>query len=407
MLNRSLSPAVLRAAFTLPIAAVASIALLAAPAQPQPAEDTPAFQADRSIEGVFPYPDSDFTLINHRGLSPDFPENTLAAFANSVSLGVDAIEIDLRPTKDGEIVILHDATVDRTTDGSGPVNELTLDEVKSLDAGGYVSPEFAGQRIPTYEESLEAVKGTGVHLLLDIKDSSQVAEIVRLTEAHDMAGEVIVGPRTVQALKEFMALNPDLLTLGFIGTPADADAFIDAGVDYIRLWPNWITESRGDAACQTDYAVRVEAYENGDLDHPGSASCLVEHVVSQDTPVWSTANDQPYEDMDELFGLGVTGILSDLPAVLGQLIDDIDQSRVVVAGSQISELKTATKGLQPVTAHLARADKYMSKGDIAKACGALDHVIKGTDSTSIPADTADEYVFAASRIKATLACSQF
>ncbi|MBW7453383.1 hypothetical protein K0U00_04960 [Paenibacillus sepulcri] len=80
----------------------------------------------RDVANLFPYPDAELTLINHRGLSPNMPENTLVAFRNSVAMGVDVIEIDLRPTKDGEIVILHDDTVDRSTNGTGAVKDLTL-----------------------------------------------------------------------------------------------------------------------------------------------------------------------------------------------------------------------------------------------------------------------------------------
>ncbi|MDQ3678814.1 MAG: glycerophosphodiester phosphodiesterase family protein, partial [Actinomycetota bacterium] len=243
-------------------------------------------EISRSAADLFPYPGSDVTLVNHRGLSPGFPENTLAAFRNAIAMGVDAIEIDMRTTQDGEIVILHDATVDRTTDGTGSVGELTLAQVKALDAGSHESPEFAGERIPTYEETLQLVKGTGVKLLLDIKTTSVTERAVALTEQYGMIDDVIVGPRTVATLEAFKALNPNLTTLGFIATQADADAMIDAGVDYIRLWPYWITGSRDSAECRADYAARVAAFERGERDHPGSASCLLEDVVSQGTPVW-------------------------------------------------------------------------------------------------------------------------
>jgi glycerophosphoryl diester phosphodiesterase len=424
-----------RTALTPPIAALtlaASLAVTAAPAQAlEPAgasAPAPAYEADRSVENLFPYPDGEFTLVNHRGLSPDFPENTVAAFRNSVALGADVIEIDLRPTQDGHIVIMHDATVDRTTDGAGAVRDLTLEQVRTLDAGSYVSAGFAGEQVPTFEEALEAVKGTGVRLLLDIKDSSQVAEIVRITEVHDMAGQVIVGPRTVQALQEFKALNPDFQTLGFIATQADATAFIDVGVDYIRLWPNWVTASRDSAECQADYAARVAAFENGRREHPGSASCIVQDVVSQGIPVWSTVNAQPYEDMDELLGLGVTGILSDLPAVLDGLLDDVEEKRFIAAEEAIAELRTAirkqqrhaastssqdnkdthlTPRLTALGSELAQANGFIEARKAGKACAGIDRAIEGINSAGLAGETAAELSFSAQQIKAKLACSRF
>nr|BFE28785.1 hypothetical protein GCM10010200_010360 [Actinomadura rugatobispora] len=376
-------------------AAVAVPLALAGPAHAAPERTAP-----------FPYPDAELTLVNHRGLSPGFPENTLAAFRNSIAMGVDAIEIDLRLTKDGQIVILHDDTVDRTTDGTGRIGDLTLAQVKALDAGGHAGEEFAGERVPTYTETLEAVKGSGVRLLLDIKDASRVPEIVRITQEHGMASQVIVGPRTVQALGEFKRLDPGLTTLGFIATAADAGAFIDAGVDYIRLWPEWITASRDTTECKADYAARVAAYQRGERSHPGSASCAVEDVVSRGTPVWSTTNDAGYEAMDELLGLGATGLLSDVPAVLKQLLDDIDAKRFTTAAPQIAELRAHVKAdrkdrhdraLKQVEKNLNQARKYVRARDAGRACGALHEASRAGSG----------YAGDIASVRFTLACSRF
>ena len=94
----------------------------------------------------------------HRGNVDGFPENTMPAFESAYDIGVDMIELDLRMTKDGEIVVIHDATVDRTSDGHGVVSEMTLDELKRLDFGIKKSPDFAGVRIPTFREFLELTK---------------------------------------------------------------------------------------------------------------------------------------------------------------------------------------------------------------------------------------------------------
>lgn len=95
----------------------------------------------------------------HRGASGTFPENTLAAFREAVDLGSDMIEFDVRMTADGECVLLHDPTVDRTTAGTGNVWELTLEEVKRLDAGVKFGQQFVGERIPTLTETLNLVGG--------------------------------------------------------------------------------------------------------------------------------------------------------------------------------------------------------------------------------------------------------
>lgn len=94
----------------------------------------------------------------HRGNSFFVPENTLESFRSALTLPVDQLEIDLHMTKDGQIVMMHDHKVDRTTDGTGLVRDFTLDEIKKLDAGSWKGEEFRGIRVPTFEEFLELLK---------------------------------------------------------------------------------------------------------------------------------------------------------------------------------------------------------------------------------------------------------
>ena len=94
----------------------------------------------------------------HRGWSEKYPENTMAAFRAAVEIGVDQLETDVRITKDGELVLIHDATVDRTTNGTGLVCEKTLAELRALDAGSYKGEAFRGEQIPTFIEFMEYVK---------------------------------------------------------------------------------------------------------------------------------------------------------------------------------------------------------------------------------------------------------
>lgn len=243
---------------------------------------------------VPPMPDWSVVFVAHRGLAPGYPENTLAAYRQAIKLGAEVLEIDLRGTKDGEVVIVHDDTLERTTNGKGKVTDYTLAELKKLDAG-------QGERIPTYEETLKVVAGTGVKLLLDIKESPVLdkKKVVKLTEKYGAVLNVIVGPRNLNDLKEFKALNPNLRTLGFIPSIVDIDAFAAAGVDIIRLWPQWI------------------------LADP----MLVKKVQSLNKPVWTTVNDAPRDQIEQLIRLGVNGVLSDLPDVMAQIILDMNKAR--------------------------------------------------------------------------------
>ena len=119
-------------------------------------------------------------VVAHRGASAVAPENTLAAVREAVHRGADAVEFDVRRSRDGVLVLCHDDTVDRTTDarcalpGRGPwrVADLTLDELRRLDAGTWRDPSYAGEPVPTLAQALELLRPTGVSALVELKSPS-------------------------------------------------------------------------------------------------------------------------------------------------------------------------------------------------------------------------------------------
>ncbi len=138
-------------------------------------------------------------VVGHRGAMGHAPENTVASFQRSVALGVGAhaFECDVRLTRDGEVVVLHDARVDRTTDGTGLVAELTLAQVKQLDAGSWFGPEFQGERIPTLDESLAFAGTAGVDIIIEIKGDpepspSLVDKTMGLVSEHGLLDRVAI-----------------------------------------------------------------------------------------------------------------------------------------------------------------------------------------------------------------------
>ncbi len=107
-------------------------------------------------------------LVAHRGLSARFPENTLAAFRAAVAEGAEMLELDVGLSADGQVVVLHDRTLDRTTNGSGPLSALPLAEIAGLDAGSWFAPAFAGEPVPTLAQVFDAV-GAAIAINVEIK----------------------------------------------------------------------------------------------------------------------------------------------------------------------------------------------------------------------------------------------
>lgn len=153
-------------------------------------------------------------VVAHRGNSWVAPENTLAAFEAAWRAGASSIELDVHLTADREVVVIHDDTVDATTDGSGPVGGLSLAAIRGLDAGAWFGPGFAGQRVPTFGEVLGFLaERAGIELLLELKGSWSTDDARLVTEPLAAAGLTgrVVGqsfwPGTVAALAE---VAPDL-----------------------------------------------------------------------------------------------------------------------------------------------------------------------------------------------------
>lgn len=182
-------------------------------------------------------------IIGHRGSCADRPENTIASYHRAIEAGATAIEIDVRRTKDGALVSLHDADVQRTTDGKGPVSGMTLTELHKLDAGSWFDPKFQNERVPAVREILKLARGK-IDVLLDLKEQGEPYAIQVIAEIRTF-GEpkrIIVGVRSVEQATLFRKLLPEARQIGLIPRPETIDAFAAAKVEMIRLWPKWLTD---------------------------------------------------------------------------------------------------------------------------------------------------------------------
>lgn len=143
-----------------------------------------------------------FLTIGHRGVMGVEPENTLRSFVHAEQAGMDVIELDLHLSKDGALAVMHDASVDRTTDGKGPITEKTLAELRELDAG-------QGEPVPVFEEVLDAV---GSPVQAEIKDVAAARALAEVMLRRDLVGRVEVSSFHDEAVAEIAQLVPGVRT---------------------------------------------------------------------------------------------------------------------------------------------------------------------------------------------------
>jgi glycerophosphoryl diester phosphodiesterase len=225
-------------------------------------------------------------VISHRGEHLHHPENTMAAFQAAIDSGADYFELDVRTTSDGKFVIMHDGTLDRTTNGTGEVYKHTFDEIRALDAGAKFSPAFAGTKVPTLDEAFDLAHGK-INVYVDTKyaDPQQLVDtIVR----HDMQDHVVVYGNPF-FLYEVHKIRPALKVMPETLSP-DICKFMVRAMQPQVLAFDANDFKDGVIACAKDANAKIYVDRLGDADNPET---------------WQKAID-----------LGAAGIQTNLPAEL-------------------------------------------------------------------------------------------
>ncbi len=167
-------------------------------------------------------------IMGHRGAAALEPENTLRSIRRAVEIGVDAVEIDVRLSKDEELVVIHDATVDRTTNGKGPVSSYALDDLKKLDAG-------KGETIPTLQEVMEHV-GNKVRLVIELKEEGTERMVVGLVKRRNLGDNVYVISFWHDLVKRIKGMESSIKTgVLLVGCPVDACVATQASADALVM----------------------------------------------------------------------------------------------------------------------------------------------------------------------------
>ncbi len=149
-----------------------------------------------SIKVVFPVEVShDIMIVARHGTLETTPENTIVAFEKSADIGIRGLKVDVRKTRDGKLVLMRDATIDRTTDGKGYVSQLTYEEIKQYDAGSWKSEEFAGERVPLLSDALQIAKERKLKLIINVKEHGIEQKTLSLIKEFDMMNHVYFSGR--------------------------------------------------------------------------------------------------------------------------------------------------------------------------------------------------------------------
>ena len=259
---------------------------------------------EKAIEReVFKQENGRFLVFAHRGGGGLYPENTLGAFEYSAKMGADVLELDVHATSDGTLVVMHDGTVDRTTDGKGKISEMTLAEAKKLDAGfpftsdgGKTFPyRGKGVQIPTLEETFAALPAMTFNIEPKQSEPSIVKPLCEMIRAHKMVDKVIVGSFRQQAIDEFRQTCPEVATSASPTEVTEFLAFSKTGISESYTPPFQalqIPENLGKLS-----VVTKDFVENA-------------HRKNLKIHVW-TINETA--DMQRLIDLGADGIMTDYP----------------------------------------------------------------------------------------------
>ncbi|WP_407345475.1 glycerophosphodiester phosphodiesterase [Pengzhenrongella phosphoraccumulans] len=248
--------------------------------------------------------------VAHRGASADAPENTLAAVRRAITLGASLIELDVQRTRDGKLVVFHDATLTRTTDAArvfpdrAPwhLADFTLAEVLTLDAGSWNGAQFAGERVPTLADAIRALRTSGSGLLLELKSpgrypgiEDEVADLMREFRGYVRSavatGRLAVQSLDVDSLRRYHRAE-SRVPVALLGRPAPSD------LPALATWVDGINPFH--LAVDAAYVAEV-------------------HRLGLDCRVWTV---DTVADLTRALDLGVDGVITNRPDLLTALLDE-------------------------------------------------------------------------------------
>jgi len=228
-------------------------------------------------------------IYAHRGSSGTHPENTLSAFKQAANLTIHGVELDVHLTKDGNLVVIHDESIDRTSNGTGYVKDMTLSELREFEYGSWFSEDFKGERIPTLEEVLDIFAATTHHVNIELKSDifpyvGLGNKVLHAIETRHMADRVVVSSFDHEAIRDFKKSAPHikvaLLSMGVLVDAYDYARFIPADAIHIYL-PTALRKMTKEALAK---GAIIRVFTVNEIEHALAVDDIGIHAIFTDYP---------------------------------------------------------------------------------------------------------------------------
>ncbi len=261
-------------------------------------------------------------LAAHRGFSEHYPENTMQAMREALKLDIDMVETDLHMTADGEIILMHDHTVDRTTDGTGLIREKTLEQMQALDAGSWKDPQFTGAKVPTFREFLDLMKDhPQIEINVELKDYPEISgdfalescdKSIAMLEEYGMADRIYINAWSGELLQYISEKYSGRYRLhGYYPMFLNRGSFDKDGY-FSRMFCvclfNHYQGENGKICKHSDVVMPKEEFA---------------YVKSQDVEPWVFFNPDTEDALTRAVAYGAVGVTTNEPVFAGKVLDKL------------------------------------------------------------------------------------
>ncbi|RLD89378.1 MAG: glycerophosphodiester phosphodiesterase [Bacteroidetes bacterium] len=248
---------------------------------------------------------NNFTITGHRGAGNLAPENTLSAIKEGLKYNVDRIEVDVHQTEDGKVVIMHDKTIDRTTNGKGKIKDFTYKELLKFDAGSWFSDKFKGEKIPLLEEAMKLIDGKA-KFVIELKDGDEyypdiVEHVIDIIKKYNATDWCIIHSFKTGILEQVHQLDPEIeLHKLFIGKLSLLPVYVSAG-----FAPEYYSFEKHPYI--TEYSINY-LFANKSIIN-------AIHKRGKKVNVWTIDN---FEKFQKLKNLGIDGFITNSPNIINR-----------------------------------------------------------------------------------------